>query len=47
MLVSAGFHAALDEKKTHLMAGYFEFRPAVFFELYVEVELWKEFLKRR
>lgn len=44
MIVSARFGAALDDKKTHLMVGYFQLRPQVFFELYVELELWKRYL---
>jgi predicted membrane-bound mannosyltransferase len=47
MVVSAQFHAALDEKKTHLMVGYFQLRPQLFFELYVELDLWKEWLSHR
>ena len=35
MIVSARFGAGLDEKKTHVMNGYFELRPQVLFELYV------------
>jgi uncharacterized protein (TIGR03663 family) len=45
MLVSAAFHAALDENKTHLMVGYFQLRPEVFFELYVERGLWENHLR--
>jgi predicted membrane-bound mannosyltransferase len=44
MIVSAQFRANFDEKKTHVMTGLFELRPNVFFELYVELELWKAFL---
>lgn len=44
MIVAAGLNARLDEKKTHLMVGYFELRPEVFLELYVELELWKKYL---
>jgi uncharacterized protein (TIGR03663 family) len=44
MIVSSKFQAALDEKKTHLMAGYFALRPEVFFELYVELDLWRAYL---
>jgi uncharacterized protein (TIGR03663 family) len=47
MIVSARHHAHLDEKKTHLMVGYFELRPQVLFELYVELELWKTWLAQR
>ena len=46
MVVSAQFHAALDEKGTHVMAGYFELRPRVFLELYVDLELWRAYLAR-
>ncbi len=46
MIVSAQFHAALDEKQTHVMAGYFELRPQVFLELYVDLDLWRAYLAR-
>jgi uncharacterized protein (TIGR03663 family) len=44
MIVSAQFHAALDEKGTHVMAGYYELRPRVFLELYVDLDLWRAYL---
>jgi predicted membrane-bound mannosyltransferase len=44
MIVSSQFHANLDEKKTHLMIGYFQLRPGTFFELYVELDLWRVYL---
>ena len=44
MIVAAGLHAALDDKKTHLMVGYFQLRPQLFFELYVARDLWQEWL---
>jgi uncharacterized protein (TIGR03663 family) len=46
MIVSADFHAAFDERpdKTHVMAGYFQLRPRVFFELYVEINLWSDYV---
>ena len=47
MIVSAKLHAGLDEKKTHLMVGYFQLRPNVFFELYVEKQLWTDWLASR
>jgi predicted membrane-bound mannosyltransferase len=47
MIVSAQFDAKLDEQKTHLMAGYFELRPREFFELYVEVGLWRDYLGKK
>lgn len=46
MIVSAQWHANLDAKQSHLMVGYFESRPQVFLELYVEKELWKTWLAR-
>ena len=48
MVVSANLHAALDSKSTHhLMVGYFQLRPQVFFELYVQLDLWQEWLAHR
>ena len=46
MIVSANLRAGLDEKKTHLMVGYFQLRPQVFLELYVELDLWQAWLAR-
>jgi uncharacterized protein (TIGR03663 family) len=47
MIVSTDLHANFDERpeKSHLMAGYYELRPNVFFELYVSVDLWTRYLK--
>jgi uncharacterized protein (TIGR03663 family) len=47
MIVAANLRAALDERKTHLMAGYFELRPQVFLELYVQLDLWRAYLRAR
>ena len=47
MIVSAQLHAGLDEKRTHVMAGYFQLRPQTFMELYVQLDLWKEWLAKR
>ena len=46
MIVAAKQRAALDEKsqKAYLMTGLFELRPGTFLELYVELELWKQFV---
>jgi uncharacterized protein (TIGR03663 family) len=44
MIVSTQMKANLDEKKTHLMVGIYQLRPQVFFELYVELNLWKRYL---
>ena len=44
MIVSASLHAGLDEKKTHVMVGYFQLRPQVFLELYVDLKLWQAWL---
>ncbi len=41
IIVSSSFHAGLDEHKSHIMAGYFELRPQVFLEIYVETNLWQ------
>ena len=46
MIVSAQMHAGLDEKKTHVMVGYFQLRPQVFFELYVDLKLWQAYLAK-
>jgi hypothetical protein len=46
IIVSSQFHAALDEKKSHVMVGYFQLRPKVFLELYVDLGLWKDYLAR-
>jgi len=47
MIVSSALQAGFDQRpeKTHLMAGYFELRPGVFFELYVSVDLWAKYIK--
>ena len=46
MIVGASLHAALDESKTHLMVGYFQLRPQVFFEvLDVQLDLWRAYLQ--
>jgi uncharacterized protein (TIGR03663 family) len=46
MIVSAKLHAGLDEKKTHVMVGYFQLRPQVFLELYVDLKLWQAWLAK-
>jgi hypothetical protein len=46
MIVAANLHAGLDEKKTHVMVGYFQLRPQVFLELYVELPLWQAYLAK-
>jgi uncharacterized protein (TIGR03663 family) len=46
MIVSAGLRAGLDEKKTHVMVGYFQLRPQVFLELYVDLNLWQSWLAK-
>jgi predicted membrane-bound mannosyltransferase len=46
MIVSAELRAGLDEKKTHLMIGYFQIRPQVFLELYVDLKLWQAWLAK-
>jgi uncharacterized protein (TIGR03663 family) len=46
MIVSAKLQAGLDEKKTHVMVGYFQLRPQVFLELYVDLNLWQTWLAK-
>jgi len=46
VLTSAKLGAALDDKsaKAYIMTGYYELRPNVFLELYVERGLWERFV---
>jgi uncharacterized protein (TIGR03663 family) len=44
MVVSSRFRAELDKAQTHQMVGIFQLRPQVFFEMYVEVKLWRAWL---
>jgi uncharacterized protein (TIGR03663 family) len=46
ILVSAKLDALLDEKsnKAWIMTGYYELRPGVYLELYVERGLWEKFV---
>ena len=46
VIVSSQMQAALDDKKTHVMAGYFQLRPKVFLELYVDLNLWRDYLAK-
>ena len=47
MMVSSKLDARLDEKsdKKWIMAGLTELRPGNYFELYVELELWKKYVE--
>jgi len=47
MVVASALHAQLDENRTHQMPRYYEFRPGVFFELYVETNLWRAYVETR
>ncbi len=49
VMVSSKLDARLDEKSDRkwIMAGLTELRPGVFFELYVELELWKKYVTTR
>ena len=49
VLVSSKLNARLDDKSDRkwIMAGIFALRPGKFFELYVELELWKKFVATR
>jgi hypothetical protein len=46
VLTSAKLDAKLDDKsdKRWIMTGYYELRPNVFLELYVERGLWEKFV---
>lgn len=46
VLVSTKLNARLDDKSERkwIMAGIFSMRPGKFFELYVELELWKKYV---
>jgi hypothetical protein len=45
-VVASGLNASFDEKtqKRWLMVGLFELRPKVFFELYVQADLWERYV---
>jgi hypothetical protein len=47
LVVSSALDARLDDRSERkwIMAGLTELRPGVFFELYVELELWKKFVE--
>ena len=47
MVIASGkLNLGLEAQGTHVMVGYFELRPQVFLELYVERGLWERYLKR-
>ena len=46
VIASAKLDLRLDAQGTHVMVGYFQLRPQVFLELYVERGLWEQYLKR-
>lgn len=46
VIASPNLKLAFDEKGSHVMAGYFELRPKVFLQLFVERGLWEKSLKR-
>ena len=46
VIATAKLDLRLDAQGTHVMVGYYELRPQVFLELYVERGLWEKFLKR-
>jgi len=47
IIASAKSDLRLDAQGTHVMVGYFELRPQVFLELYVERGLWEKFIKQQ
>lgn len=46
VIASPDFASAIEVKGTHVAGGYFELRPQVFLQLYVERGLWEKSLKR-
>jgi len=46
IILSPRFESQLDSSGTHVMAGLFELRPDVFFELYVETNLWERHVRQ-
>ncbi len=49
VIASPEYDEALTHKldPTHLMTGYYGLRPGVMFEVWVKMDLWTEFIKRR
>jgi uncharacterized protein (TIGR03663 family) len=47
MIVSKNFDANLDTNKNYLMTQMYALRPDAFFELYVETNLWNNYLRTR
>ena len=47
VVVSSKLNARLDEtsERKWIMAGISELRPGKFFELYVELEIWKKYVE--
>ncbi len=47
VIAAANLKAAFDDRPghSHLMAGYYELRPQVFLELYVNTNLWTAYVK--
>jgi hypothetical protein len=47
VIAGARLNAALDEEseKRWLSVGYYQHRPQVFFEMFVELELWKRYVE--
>jgi hypothetical protein len=47
VVVASKLDARLDDKSDRkwIMAGLTELRPGKFFELYVELELWKKYVE--
>lgn len=46
LIVAAALGAGLDEKAGYRMVGYFDLRPQVPFELYVQPSLWQGYVER-
>jgi len=46
LIVSAGLRANLEAQPTYTLAGYFQLRPQVFLQLYVQADLWRAYLEQ-
>jgi hypothetical protein len=47
VIASASLQLQLDARGTHVMVGYFQLRPQVFLEFYVERDLWSRYLAQQ
>jgi hypothetical protein len=49
LIAASSFAANLDERsdKKWIAAGFYELRPRVFLDLYVQFDLWKKYVETR